>query len=137
MDAEEFEALVRDDLLGLDGDEPAGLGPAFAPTGDRSESVRFVQPFDDDQSALRFSSEGGRYWVATWTFTGRHTGRFLSFEPTGLDVEISGVTIYDVELQSFYRSIDWAAVLLQIGVGLTGRAVDATQRRTGGSPLHP
>jgi hypothetical protein len=70
--------------------------------------------------------------TAVWVYTGRHTGPFLGFVPTGAPVTITGVTVFrrpedtpsgDVEC---HRVIDWLDVLGQIGVTLQSRSVAAT-----------
>ena len=63
-------------------------------------------------------------WVASTV----HVGEFEGIAPTGLTVEIRGVTIYDATNPSgaaqFSRVIDWSWVYAQLGIVLYARPIE-------------
>ena len=67
---------------------------------------------------------GGNSAEVAWTYSGVHTHEFLGIAPTGVTVEISGMTVVRRTAGSFQvrRYVDWHHVLAQLG-SLPGPAV--------------
>jgi hypothetical protein len=92
-----------------------GLSQFFSPQGPSGGFKRadFVEPH----------VSGGRAWVA-WTFSGVHDqAAFAGLYPTGLPVEVHGVTLVDTTTDPplFRRYIDWIDVCQQLGLSVTAR----------------
>jgi len=104
------------------------------PAGDSTDidaAISFPAPFQEGVN----NREDVREPTAVWSFTGRHTGPLLGFDPTFEVVTITGVTVFrraeDTESGEVecHRVIDWLDALAQIGVTLHHRTIAETRLR--------
>jgi hypothetical protein len=99
--------LIRTDVLG-------SLEQYFSPT----EGFNVARPFASAEPIANDS-----HTAVVWEFSGIHTGDFLGIKPTRRAVVIRGVTVVDhsKEPAQFHRYVDWAEVMGQLGLSITGR----------------
>jgi hypothetical protein len=122
IDADESFRLVRDDVLD-------GLGPLFPPVGEGPESFSVREDLAEEDVITN-----GRITAVPWVFRCEDRGKFQGLFPTGRELEISGVTLVDrgSEEPRFYRYVDWAGVLDQLGLTVSWRVpVTEDEYRTG------
>jgi hypothetical protein len=104
--------LIRDDV-------EQSLGRYFAPR----EGFNVPEPFNHAEPIANQS-----HTAVIWEYSGTHTGDFHGIKATQRDVIVRGATVVDhsKEPPLFHRYVDWAEVMGQLGLSITGRpAVDA------------
>jgi hypothetical protein len=107
--------LVRDDVL-------AALAEIFEPRGDETEMFGVREELEVEGEEQEVISNGTLVAVP-WVYRCRHTGDFQGLFPTGRDLRIDGVTLVDRSHGEalFYRYIDWAGVISQLGLMVSAR----------------
>ena len=104
-------------------DVEAGIGSWLVAADDIDRrGFRVLEPFDDESAPLQ--NDGGTV-VVPWAWVGRHEAEAMGFRPTGLTIEVRGVTIVsDADGgPTFSRFVDWVSALADMGVSLSTRGV--------------
>jgi SnoaL-like polyketide cyclase len=109
-DDESFE-FVRDDLT-------TGLAGVFEPLDDSDETFGVREQLESQEVIANAAVA-----AVPWVYRCRHVGEFQGLFPTGRELRIDGVTIVDRSGGEplFYRYIDWAGVIAQLGLTVSPR----------------
>jgi hypothetical protein len=109
-DDESFE-LVRDDLT-------QGLAGVFEPLAALDETFDVREQLDGQEVIAN-----SQVTAVPWVYRCRQIGEFQGLFPTGRELRIDGVTIVDTSGGEalFYRYIDWAGVIAQLGLMVSPR----------------
>jgi hypothetical protein len=94
-------------------DVTASLGKFFTATA----GFRRPEPFAGEPIS------NDTHTAIVWEYTGVHTEPINGIRPTRREVTVRGVTIVDHSGKepAFHRYIDWAEVMGQLGLTVTGR----------------
>lgn len=102
------------------------LGALFDGAVDEVEPLGVPEEFRLDPDGERAFEADGQS-ALPWAWEVRQTGPILGIQPPADDhpITITGVTFIDdrVDPPDVRRLIDWASILSQMGVGLTGRSM--------------
>ena len=121
MASEEILRIVRSDI-------EQGLGPMFGPREVQGEAVIVNPDLDDEEESI--GSE--RLTAVPWIYRCLHDGDFEGLFPTGVDLDIHGVTFVDNRKEELvlFRYVDWMGVATQLGLEVSWRVpVDEVQYR--------
>jgi len=109
-------AIVKQDVVG-------GLEKAFSPRDDDADSAFVVaEHFGEEKEFIG----NDRIAVVPWTYFAVHTGDFQCLFRTGRDILIKGVTLVDHRGEGdplLHRHVDWAGVMTQLGLVVSGRVL--------------
>lgn len=114
---------------------PINAHPSFATvTSDVVDGLKDTFTKRDENTAdsfrvnVRFEEEadfigGDRIVAVPWTYYCRHTGDFHGLFRTGRELTIEGVTLVDYRdgQTLLHRYVDWAGVIAQLGLEVSGR----------------
>jgi hypothetical protein len=86
---------------------------------DTSESFRVNVRFEEEVDVIGTD----RIVAVPWTYSCRHTGDFHGLFRTGRELTIEGVTLVDYRSGELllHRFVDWAGVIAQLGLEVSGR----------------
>lgn len=93
--------------------------PIRGPAGYKANVREFHDGFSDVEVTTEDLIAEGNTVVNHWTFTATHTGEYAGIEPTGADVEFSGISIIDLEDGIIIEDravMDVSGLLQQLGV---------------------
>jgi len=112
-------------------DVTEGLGQALAPRDD-GHGFALAEGFEAVGDAP-IADRDGAVAAVPWQWTGVHRGDLLGVPATNEVVTVRGVTLITGEEDNelLHRYIDWAEVLLQLGVRFFDRPVVDVRRRFG------
>jgi steroid delta-isomerase-like uncharacterized protein len=123
-----FENLFNEEVSG-ERERIIDPGVLGTPMGGRGphETLLVVASLRVSFPDLRFTVDDmiaeGDQVCALWTMTGTHLGRFLTVEPTGRVIRVSGVTVFELprgRWRSSRGSWDLPHALAQLGAPVPG-----------------
>jgi steroid delta-isomerase-like uncharacterized protein len=133
MSTEENKDLVRRfEAAVWNGRNPARVDEFFAPRhifraagsppldreGHRQMIAHFQDAFPDGRNTSEELLADGDKIVQRWTFRGTHRGTFQGIPPTGLQVTLTGISIWRVEggtIVESWHELDTLGLLQQLG----------------------
>lgn len=86
---------------------------------DTADSFRVNVRFEEEEEFIG----DNRIVAVPWTYYCRHTGDFHGLFRTGRELQIEGVTLVDYRtgVTLLHRYVDWAGVIVQLGLEVSGR----------------